>query len=97
MTSTTCFSKQRTNGSESIPGCTRVDVSFFFVNWAIVTYRNIHYLHSCRQKKVGFADFNKFLEDIATTKKMDLNEFKQKLTDCGDPGTKGATVRAGMV
>ena len=52
-------------------------------------------MHSCRQKKVGFADFNKFLEDIATTKKMDLNEFKQKLTDCGDPGTKGATVRPG--
>ncbi|KAF0296895.1 TPPP family protein [Amphibalanus amphitrite] len=52
-----------------------------------------------KQKKINFADFNKFLEDLTSTKKIDLEEFKQKLTDCGDPGTSGATktVKAGAV
>lgn len=36
--------------------------------------------------KVGYADYMKFLEDIATTKSVDLNEIKNKLAECGTPG-----------
>jgi len=52
-----------------------------------------------KQKKVGFADFNKFLDDVIASKKLNGEEFKQKLIDCGDPGTSGATkaVKAGGV
>lgn len=36
--------------------------------------------------KVGFADYNKFLDDLATTRKVDLAEIKNKLATCGAPG-----------
>lgn len=36
--------------------------------------------------KVSFTDFNKFLEDLATTKKVDITEIKDKLASCGAPG-----------
>lgn len=41
--------------------------------------------------KVTFADYNKFLEDMATTKKVDLDEIKNKMASCGEPGLKVAT------
>lgn len=39
-----------------------------------------------RSLKVGFADFNKFLDDLAATKKADLAEIKLKMATCGAPG-----------
>lgn len=36
--------------------------------------------------KVSFADYNKFLDDLAATKKVDLAEIKKKLATCGAPG-----------
>lgn len=36
--------------------------------------------------KVSLADYNKFLEDLATTKKVELSEIKDKLAGCGPPG-----------
>lgn len=36
--------------------------------------------------KVSFTDYNKFLEDLATTKKVELSEIKEKLAGCGAPG-----------
>jgi hypothetical protein len=36
--------------------------------------------------KIGFADYNKYLEDLAKTKGVDLAEIKNKLTSCGQPG-----------
>lgn len=36
--------------------------------------------------KVSCGDYNKFLEDLATTKKVDLAEIKNKLASCGAPG-----------
>lgn len=42
-------------------------------------------------KKVSFGDYNKFLEDMATTKGVDIEEIKQKMATCGDPGVKQAT------
>lgn len=42
-------------------------------------------------KKISFADYNKFLEDMATTKGVDVEEIKQKMATCGEPGLKQAT------
>lgn len=41
--------------------------------------------------KVSFADYNKFLEDLATTRKVDLAEIKNKLATCGAPGVAQLT------
>lgn len=41
--------------------------------------------------KVTFSDYNKFLDDLATTKKVDLAEIKQKLANCGAPGVAQIT------
>lgn len=36
--------------------------------------------------KVSLSDYNKFLDDLAATRKVDLAEIKQKLASCGAPG-----------
>ncbi|CAG4947611.1 unnamed protein product [Parnassius apollo] len=36
--------------------------------------------------KVGIDDYQKFLEDLAKSKKVELEEIKRKLTTCGQPG-----------
>lgn len=36
--------------------------------------------------KVSFTDYNKFLEDLATTKKVELTQIKEKMAACGAPG-----------
>lgn len=41
--------------------------------------------------KVSFADYNKFLDDLATTRKVDLAEIKNKLATCGAPGVAQIT------
>lgn len=41
--------------------------------------------------KVSFADYNKFLDDLATTRKVDLAEIKNKLATCGAPGVAQLT------
>lgn len=38
--------------------------------------------------KVSYADYNKFLEDLATTKKVDVAVIKEKMGSCGLPGVK---------
>lgn len=43
--------------------------------------------------KVSFSDYNKFLEDLAATKKVDLAEIKDKLANCGAPGVPHVSVR----
>ena len=42
--------------------------------------------------KLSFADWNKYLEEISSTKKVDVNSIKMKLVECGEPGVSGATV-----
>lgn len=44
-----------------------------------------------KSQKVNFADYNTFLEDLATTKGIDLEEIKSKMASCGEPGMKQAT------
>lgn len=36
--------------------------------------------------KVGIEDYQKFLEDLAKSKKVELEDIKSKLTSCGQPG-----------
>lgn len=36
--------------------------------------------------KVGLEDYQKFLDDLAKNKKVDVEEIKKKLTTCGQPG-----------
>jgi hypothetical protein len=42
---------------------------------------------------LGFDEYNKFLEDLAKNKKVDLEEIKSKLASCGTPGLSGVSVR----
>ncbi|XP_014248364.1 TPPP family protein CG45057 isoform X3 [Cimex lectularius] len=44
------------------------------------------YFKKLKQHKVTFADYNKFLEDLAKAKKVDVEEIKRKLSNCGPPG-----------
>lgn len=36
--------------------------------------------------KVGIEDYQKFLDDLAKSKKIELDDIKRKLTTCGQPG-----------
>ena len=42
--------------------------------------------------KLSFADWNKYLDEIAKNKSLDSNEIKGQLAGCGKPGFSGATV-----
>ncbi|XP_055690297.1 tubulin polymerization-promoting protein homolog isoform X2 [Lutzomyia longipalpis] len=41
--------------------------------------------------KVGYDDYNKFLEDLAKTKGVNLEEIKTKMSNCGQPGVAHVT------
>lgn len=49
------------------------------------TDTSIHF-KKLKQQKLNFLDYNKFLEDLAATKKIDLAEVKSKMVSCGAPG-----------
>lgn len=42
--------------------------------------------------KISYADYNKFLEDLAKTKKVELMEIKNKMASCGAPGVVQVSV-----
>jgi len=44
--------------------------------------------------KLSFADWNKYLDEIAKNKSLDSNEIKGQLAGCGKPGFSGATTVA---
>ena len=44
--------------------------------------------------KIGYADYEKYLEELAKYKKQDLTALKEKMKNCGAPGTRGTTVSA---
>merc|ERR1719192_183424 len=46
---------------------------------------------SKRSPKLSFPEWTRYLDEIATAKKLDVNEIKVKLVECGTPGTTGAT------
>lgn len=45
--------------------------------------------------KVGIEDYQKFLDDLAKSKKIQLDDIKRKLTSCGQPGfTSHVSIRS---
>lgn len=54
------------------------------------TDTGIHF-KKLKSMKLSFEDYNKFLEDLAKTKKVELEEIKSKLANCGAPGVHNAT------
>ena len=50
-----------------------------------------------RSKKLNYKDYQKFLESLATAKKMEVNDIKKKLHAAGPPGTTTKTVCQNLV
>ncbi|XP_071454361.1 tubulin polymerization-promoting protein homolog [Hetaerina americana] len=52
-----------------------------------------------KSRTIDFQIFEKYLEDLAQTKKINAQSLKDKLTYCGTPGTSGTTqaVKSGGV
>jgi len=48
---------------------------------------------SIRSKTIDIHTFKKFVEDLASQKKIAPEELFHKLASCGPPGTSHATVR----
>jgi hypothetical protein len=42
--------------------------------------------------KLSFDDYNKFLEDLGKTRKIEVSEIKTKMANCGAPGVANAGV-----
>lgn len=56
----------------------------------ITTTDSAIHFKKLKSLKVSFADYNKFLDDLATAKKVDVAEIKAKLAACGSPGLSSA-------
>ncbi|XP_058125024.1 tubulin polymerization-promoting protein homolog isoform X2 [Anopheles ziemanni] len=54
------------------------------------TDTGIHF-KKLKSMKLTYDDYNKFLDDLAKTKKVELEEIKSKMADCGAPGVHNAT------
>lgn len=54
------------------------------------TDTGIHF-KKLKSVKVSLPDYQKFLEDLAKTKGVELSEIKKKLSSCGSPGSNSAT------
>lgn len=47
-----------------------------------------------KHMKLSFAEYSKFLDDLATAKKIDVAEIKEKMSNCGAPGVAQLNVRS---
>uniref|UniRef100_A0A182JAI2 Tubulin polymerization-promoting protein homolog n=1 Tax=Anopheles atroparvus TaxID=41427 RepID=A0A182JAI2_ANOAO len=54
------------------------------------TDTGIHF-KKLKSMKLTYDDYSKFLEDLAKTKKVELEEIKSKMANCGAPGVHNAT------
>uniref|UniRef100_A0A1B6C674 TPPP family protein n=1 Tax=Clastoptera arizonana TaxID=38151 RepID=A0A1B6C674_9HEMI len=45
-----------------------------------------------KSKTIPYKDFEKYVEDLANSKKISPDELKLKLQECGEPGTTATTV-----
>lgn len=54
------------------------------------TDTGIHF-KKLKSMKLSFIDYNKFLEDLAKTKKVELDEIRNKMANCGAPGVHNVT------
>lgn len=50
------------------------------------------YFKKLKQMKVTAADYQKFLEDLAKNKKIEVDEIKNKMASCSQPGLHGVGV-----
>lgn len=44
------------------------------------------YFKKLKSLKVGVVDYQKFLQELAASKKLEVEELKKKLSSCGPPG-----------
>lgn len=42
--------------------------------------------------KLKYEDYQKFIEDLAKTRKVDVETIKNKMANCGQPGLHGVQV-----
>lgn len=49
------------------------------------------YFKKLKSLKLGLVDYQKFLDELAKAKKVDVAEITEKLIACGPPGTSGTT------
>lgn len=54
------------------------------------------YFKKLKSQKVSISDYEKFLDDLAKSKKIEVQEIKTKLTNCGLPGHHGVGVKFGQ-
>uniref|UniRef100_A0A182N999 Tubulin polymerization-promoting protein homolog n=1 Tax=Anopheles dirus TaxID=7168 RepID=A0A182N999_9DIPT len=54
------------------------------------TDTGIHF-KKLKSMKLTIEDYNKFLDDLAKTKKVELEEIKNKMANCGAPGVHNST------
>lgn len=54
------------------------------------TDTGIHF-KKLKSMKLTYDDYNKFLEDLAKTRKVELEEIKSKMANCGAPGVNNST------
>lgn len=55
--------------------------------------RSFYQFLTPRSLKLGLPDYQKFLEELAKAKKVEVADIVDKLKSCGPPGTTGTTVR----
>lgn len=63
-----------------------------FDNKKITTTDTGIHFKKLKSLKVGYLDYLKFLEDLATTRKVELSEIKSKMANCGAPGVQSVSV-----
>lgn len=61
------------------------------IDTKITTTDTAIHFKKLKLQKVSQSDYDKFLQDLAKTKGVDLEEIKSKLVSCGEPGLKMAT------
>ncbi|GJQ77766.1 hypothetical protein Trydic_g16031 [Trypoxylus dichotomus] len=47
------------------------------------------YFKKLKSMKLGIVDYKKFLDELTKAKKVDLEEIKEKMAGCGQPGVTG--------
>ncbi|XP_034249738.1 tubulin polymerization-promoting protein homolog [Thrips palmi] len=45
-------------------------------------------------QKITLADYIKFIDDLAKTRKVDVEQIKKKMTECGAPGVTSAVAKS---
>lgn len=84
----------KVNYSQKILLCSSHFNTIFFqvIDKKITTTDTGIHFKKFKALKISYTDYNKYLEDLAKVKGVDLAEIKKKLTSCGQPGVSQAKV-----